>query len=88
MFQSVPGVGGEKKEEEGLTREELQEQERLRSVQYSTVQYSTVQCKGSPGRSCRSRRGSVPGDLSTSRCQLLLLVESVETNQLLFHLMC
>ena len=32
MFQSVPGVGGEKKEEEGLTREELQEQERLRSV--------------------------------------------------------
>ena len=29
-FQSVPGVGGDKKEDEGLTREELQEQERLR----------------------------------------------------------
>jgi len=27
---SVPGVGGDKKEDEGLTREELQEQERLR----------------------------------------------------------
>ena len=36
MFQSVPGVGGEKKEEEGLTREELQEQERLRSVSTRT----------------------------------------------------
>ena len=30
VIQSVPGVGGDKKEEEGLTREELQEQERLR----------------------------------------------------------
>ena len=29
-LQSVPGVGGDKKEDEGLTREELQEQERLR----------------------------------------------------------
>ena len=29
-LKSVPGVGGDKKEEEGLTREELQEQERLR----------------------------------------------------------
>ena len=26
----MPGVGGDKKEDEGLTREELQEQERLR----------------------------------------------------------
>ena len=60
MFQSVPGVGGEKKEEEGLTREELQEQERLRSVWGG----------------------------ETSRCQLLLLVESVEINLHLLHLMC
>ena len=30
ITQSVPGVGGDKKEDEGLTREELQEQERLR----------------------------------------------------------
>ena len=42
MFQSVPGVGGEKKEEEGLTREELQEQERLRSVGWGHLQMSVV----------------------------------------------
>jgi uncharacterized protein YnzC (UPF0291/DUF896 family) len=30
MFQSVPGVGGDKEEDSGLTREELQEQEKLR----------------------------------------------------------
>ena len=43
MLQSVPGVGDDKKDDDGMTREEQQEQERLR--------YRT-------GRSNRSRRDS------------------------------
>ena len=30
LFQSVPGVGDDKKDDDGMTREEQQEQERMR----------------------------------------------------------
>ena len=46
MLQSVPGVGDDKKDDDGMTREEQQEQERLR--------YRT-------GRSNRNRRDSGTG---------------------------